>query len=196
MSIIKEKNLKVIVFSRKQDDWKFWEVKFLARARRKGFREILLGKETIPKDDEKFDLNKANEKTKSKICNKNKLAFEELLLSIDTSSGDGRVAFQAVCCCKNDNYKNGNAADTWKQLMDKYTPNITPIKLELKSEFQRCRIWDASQDPDVWILELESIQAWLKEIKSDISDEDFFVHILNGLPLEYEVQVSKLEECF
>jgi len=89
-------------------------VKFLARARRKGFREILLGKETIPKDNEKFDLTNAKEKAKSKICNKNELAFEELILSIDTSTGDGRVAFQAVCCCKSDDYKNGNAADAWK----------------------------------------------------------------------------------
>ena len=31
MSAIKDKALKVIVFSGKQDDWKFWEVKFLAR---------------------------------------------------------------------------------------------------------------------------------------------------------------------
>jgi len=36
MSLIEEKNLKVIVFSGKQEDWKFWEVKFLVRARCKG----------------------------------------------------------------------------------------------------------------------------------------------------------------
>jgi len=128
MSIIEEKNLKVIIFSRKQDDWKFWEVKFLARARRKGFREILLGKETIPKDDGKFDLNKANEKAKSKICDKNELAFEELVLSIDTSGGDSCIAFQSVCCYKNNDYKNGNAADAWKHLMAKYAQDIVPIK--------------------------------------------------------------------
>jgi len=114
MSVVEEKSLKVIAFSGKQDDWKFWEVKFLARARRKGFREILLGKETIPKDDEKFDLTDPKEKAQSEMRDKNELAFEELVLSIDTSTGDGRVAFQAICCCKNDDYKNGNAADAWK----------------------------------------------------------------------------------
>ena len=113
MSVVEEKNLKVIAFSGKQDDWKFWEVKFLARARRKGFREILLGKETIPKDNEKFDLSKPDKKAKSEIRKKNELAFEELVLLIDTSRGDGHVVFQSVCCCKNDDYKNGNAADTW-----------------------------------------------------------------------------------
>jgi len=196
MSVVEEKSLKVIAFSGKQDDWKFWEVKFLARARRKGFREILLGKETIPKDDEKFNLTDPKEKALSEIRDKNELAFEELVLSIDTSSGDGRVAFQAVCCCKNDDYKNGNAADAWARLTAKYAPNIAPIKLELKSEFQWSKLWDAAQDPDVWISELESLRARLKEIKSDISDEDFMIHVLNGLPAEYKVQVSKLEERF
>jgi len=71
----------------KQEEWKFWVVKFLARARHKGFREILLGTIAIPKDSEKFDLTKADEKEKSEIRNKNKLAFKELILSIDTSTG-------------------------------------------------------------------------------------------------------------
>jgi len=33
-------------------------------------------------------------------------------------------------------------------------------------------------------------------MKAGISDEDFIVHVLNGLPKEYKVQVSKLEERF
>jgi len=102
--------------------------------------------------------------------------------------------FQLACCCKNYNYKNSNAANAWKQLMAKYVPNIMPIKLELKSKFQCSKLWDVSQDPNVWISDLGSIQARLKEVKLDIPDEDFMVHILNGLPVEYEVQVSKLEE--
>jgi len=42
MSLFKEQSLKVIVFSGKQEDWKFWEVKFLARERCKGVKEMLL----------------------------------------------------------------------------------------------------------------------------------------------------------
>jgi len=193
MSVVEEKNLKVIAFSGKQDDWKFWEVNFLARARRKGFSEILLGKETIPKDDEKFDLTNPVEKAKSKICEKNELAFKELILLIDTTRGDGHVTFQAVCCCKN---KNGNAANAWAWLTAKYMPNVAPIKLELKSEFQQSKLWNVTQDPIIWILELESLHAQLKGIKSDILDEDFMIHVLNGLSVEYKVQVSKLEEQF
>jgi len=60
------------------------------------------------------------------------LAFEELVLLIDMSNGDGRVAFQLMCSCKSNDYKNGNAADAWKCLCDKYAPNMVLIKLELK----------------------------------------------------------------
>jgi len=140
MSVIEEKSLKVITFSGKQEDWKYWEIKFLARARRKGFREILEGTIPIPKDSEKFNLTKPDEKEQSEIRDKNELAFEELVLSIDTTDGDGKVAFQSICGCRNDDYKNGNAADAWKCLRDKYAPNMAPIKLELKSEFQRTKL--------------------------------------------------------
>jgi len=196
MSLIKEKNLKVIAFNGKQEEWKFWEVKFLARVRRKGFREILLGTITIPKDSEKFDLNKANEKEKSEICNKNELAFEELVLLIDTSTGDGQVAFQSICCCRDNDYKNGNAADAWKRLQDKYAPNLAPMKLELKSKFQPSKLRDVSEDPDIWISKLESICMRLSDMKALISDKDFIIHMLNNLPKDYEVQISKLEERF
>jgi len=43
---------------------------------------------------------------------------------------------------------------------------------------------------------LESICARLKDLSVDILDKDLMVHILNGLPPEYKVQVSKLEERF
>ena len=83
---------------------------------------------------------------------------------------------------------------SYRQVRAKYAPNMAPIKLELKSEFQKTKLRDASEDPDVWISNLESIRARLKDLSADISDEDFIVHVLNGLPAEYEVQVSKLEE--
>jgi len=79
----------------------------------------------IPKDDEKFGLSKPEEKAKSKIREKNELAFEELVLLIDTSRGDSHVAFQLVCCCKNDDNMNGNAAIAWKQLTAKYAPPLS-----------------------------------------------------------------------
>jgi len=103
---------------------------------------------------EKFDLMVPVEKAQSKILDKNELAFEELVLSINTSQGDRRVTFQLVWCCKSNDYKNGNAAEAWKCLTTKYAPNMVPIKLELKPEFQKSKLQDASEDPDISNLEL------------------------------------------
>jgi len=111
-------------------------------------------------------------------------------------NGDGRVAFQSTCCCRSNDYKNGNVADAWKHLHDKYAPNMAPIKLELKSEFQQTKLQDALVDLNVWISNLKLIHARLADMKAGISDEDLFVHVLNSLPKEYEVQINKLEEQF
>ena len=48
-------SIKVIPFSGKAVDWPVWSEKFLARARRKGYKNILLGKEVVP--DDATDLN-------------------------------------------------------------------------------------------------------------------------------------------
>jgi len=133
MSAIEEKALKVIVFSGKQDDWKFWEVKFLACARCKGFRELLLGNMTIPKDSMKLDPNVPAEKKQIEIHEANELAFKELVLSIDTSQPEGRVAFQTICSCMMTDYKNSNATDAWKSLTTKYAPKIAPMRARISA---------------------------------------------------------------
>ena len=48
MSKIEEKSIRVIEFSGKEDDWKYWSVKFLARADLRGFGELLIGEEKLP----------------------------------------------------------------------------------------------------------------------------------------------------
>ena len=47
--------IKVIPISGNAIDWPLWSEKFLARARRKGYKNILLGKEVVP--DDATDLN-------------------------------------------------------------------------------------------------------------------------------------------
>jgi len=56
ISQVEEKGIKVICFDGQQDNWSNWEEKFLARARRKGFKEVLLGTVPIPQDLEQQDL--------------------------------------------------------------------------------------------------------------------------------------------
>jgi len=58
------------------------------------------------------------------------------------------------------------------------------------------KLQDASKAPDVWISQLKDLWARLKDMSTPILDDNFYVHILNNLPAEYEVQVSKLEDRF
>lgn len=43
---------KISKFSGEKDDWSIWKAKFLARARRVGYKDVLLGLEPVPTDKE------------------------------------------------------------------------------------------------------------------------------------------------
>ena len=50
-----------------------------------------------------------------------------------------------------------------------------------------------NQDPDEWITELKELRADLEQMKLKILDEVLFIHILNNLPEEYDMEVKMLE---
>jgi hypothetical protein len=51
MSSEREVLMKTVSFNGKKADFVAWEEKFLAAAKRKGYKEIILGRVVIPKDD-------------------------------------------------------------------------------------------------------------------------------------------------
>jgi len=54
-----DRAIRVISFSGEQTDWSYWEEKFLARAKRKGYKGVLLGTVAVPKDSDTIDENTA-----------------------------------------------------------------------------------------------------------------------------------------
>ena len=71
MSMV-EKNLRVIEFSGKKDDWKVWSRKWLARASMKGYKNVVIGKQKIPTKTEYEDAlqkDTQNASDKSQIKN-------------------------------------------------------------------------------------------------------------------------------
>jgi len=148
MSEPDDKPIRGIAFDGKLSEWPIWEEKFMARARRRGYKEILLGTATVPKDSEKIDAMATDAKEKTKLKKLNELAYEELILSINTSEGSGKVVFQIIKGCKTTDYKDGDSRLAWKRLTDKFAPKKAPNKLELKMEFNKCVLKNASQDPD------------------------------------------------
>ena len=47
--------IRVIPFCGKADEWPIWSEKFLAKSKRYGFKDVLVGKLSIPKADEVID---------------------------------------------------------------------------------------------------------------------------------------------
>jgi len=183
MSQVEVKSIKVLCFDGQQGNWSYWEEMFLARARKKGFKKVLLATVPIPQDSEQLDLGTDEGKAKKNARDMNELAYEEeLVLSIDMSTSSSMVAFELIKACKTMANKNGECALAWKQLVAKYAPKLAPTKMELKLEFQRSHLKPADADPNEWITELEGIQMQLKNMNSDISNEDFCIHVINNLP--------------
>ena len=67
MSENNKKTIRILPFNWKKKNWAMWEEKFLARAKREGYKNILLGKETAPKDSETTDLSPDTGKEKKKL---------------------------------------------------------------------------------------------------------------------------------
>jgi hypothetical protein len=101
--------IRVIPFCGKSDEWPIWSEKFLAKAKRYGFKNVLIGKLSIPKADEEFDEDSVTGKKMKNAIEVNELAYTELLLSIDVKTSFGKVAFNIVRGCKSEDYPDGNA---------------------------------------------------------------------------------------
>ena len=68
--------LKLIPFDGKTENWRMWSAKFLARAGRKGTKDVLLGRVTIPN----FDDDEAKEnKELIDASKKNQEIYEDLI---------------------------------------------------------------------------------------------------------------------
>ena len=145
MSSTEEKNInKIIEFDGK--GFKIWARKFLARANRKGYKKLLTGTTPIPtitqfeaSEDEANDAKK----TIVKNWNLNELAFEDLLLSINTKTSSGTTAFNLVDTCTTSDQPDGNCKIAWDRLVSKYQPKTAPSYIQLKKDLRTAelRIW-------------------------------------------------------
>ena len=121
MATAKEERITIIPFDGSTKQWKIWSMKFLAQARRKGYKDILTGKETVPNDNAPTPLSDADDKLRKL----NELAYEDIILSMDGSKTTGRVALRLVETATMD-MADGNAREAWKKLTDKYQPDRAP----------------------------------------------------------------------
>ena len=184
--------IRVIPFCGKVDEWPIWSEKFLSKAKRCGFKELLLGKWSIPRADEEIDITSDTGKEKSRIIEMNDIAFTELILSIDVTTSSGKTAFNLVKGCKTKDHPDGNAASAWERLKNKYEPVSAPTLVKLEKQFRELSL-KKGQDPEVWITELEDLRVRLETMGSSISENQFMIHILNNLTSDYELQLAMME---
>ena len=194
----KIETIRVLKFSGAKEDWSVWEEKFLARAKGKGYRDVLKGKTTVPDDSHVIDESTDAGKLELKARQANENAYEDLILSIDGDTREGRIAFGIVKGCKTKELPDGNAELAWTRLTNRYQSKSIPTLLKLKKDFMNSKFKDYN-DPDVWITSLEEIQAKIIEIAPSkteyhISDESIMVHVINGLPKAYDIERNELEK--
>jgi hypothetical protein len=151
-SIVKyyEMSIRVITFSGKKKDWTAWEEKFLAKSKRRGYKDVLLGKITIPKSTENLDPADPDEEKLIAIQELNESGYTDLILSMDTEISSGKVAFNIVWNSKSKDYEDGNIKVAFKNLRLKYAPQNAPSLAKLHKSFNGASL-KKNVDPDVFI---------------------------------------------
>ena len=90
MSNTEIKAICVLEFSGKKSDWEGWSEKFLARAKRKGYKQLLLEKAKVPTESE---ITGGDSEVK-KQGEFNEEAFEDIILSINHTTREGKNSVQ------------------------------------------------------------------------------------------------------
>jgi DNA-binding cell septation regulator SpoVG len=63
----------------------------------------------------------------------------------------------------------------------------------LEKQFCHCAL-KKSQDPEIWLTELEDLQMKLEDLGSSITDNQFMIHILNNMTTDYGLQLAMMEK--
>jgi hypothetical protein len=183
-----EKTIKIVQFSGKQEDWRKWSRKFLARATMKKYKGVLLGTTIVPAESDVLDLRTNEGKAAKAARDANEIGYNELLLCSDDD-----VVFATVDSACTADLPSGSARLAWQNLEAKFEPKTSASKVELRRQFTTTILEDESVHPDSWLASLEKIRQQLAGMNSPISDNDMILHILCNLPRAYETLSEQLE---
>lgn len=170
------------MFSGKTNDWVVWKEKYLAKAKKKGYKDILVGDREIPEEQEQE--TKEEIRAREDAEDDNEEAYSDLILSMaDTDAGN--VAFSIIRNAKTKYLPDGDSALAWKNMEAKYSPKTAPTEMSLYNEFHSSKL-QRGDDPDIWLCRLEDLRFRLEEMGTKMQDRIFLMHILNNLTPEYE----------
>ena len=114
MSETKEETIRVISFDGKKVSWPSWKAKFLARAKRKGYKPVVQGKVTIVPETIEILDDDPNKEEKLKNRDLNEFGYSNLILSINCSTPTGQAAFNLIKNTVSTDYPDGHVGKAWK----------------------------------------------------------------------------------
>ena len=176
---------KVILFDGTKKNWPMWKVKFMTRANRKGYKQLLTGDTDIP-DKGTVDNDEL------KLLKKADLAYEDMVMAIDGTKTQGKVVFNILHGSTSTNKPDGDCAVAWKRLNEKFEPKTAPNRLLLSKQYQNASL-RAGADPSAFITYMEELKVKLDEMGYNIPETQFIDQVLNNLTEEYELEVKILE---
>src|SRR5210317_239665 len=188
MSDLVLKSVKVIEFSGKKTDCPVWLRKFKAFATTRLFKDILLGKVTVPDDSVTIDPSTEDGKKLLKLREKNKEAYMTLVMCCMDN-----VCLGAVDAARTEKFVEGNAKLVWENLLEMFKPKTMSNKTALIKEFTNSKLTDMTRNPDTWMDELVYIRQKLRDVSVNKMDDEIVMHVLNNLPEEYNMLVQVLE---
>ena len=183
-----EKTIRILPFSGLKKDWRKWQAKFIAKARIKGYYQILVGNEVAPRFDAVQDNTEVGKANKL-LLKANEVGFATLMFAMESE-----VCLSMVESSITNEQPEGCLRTAWKKLCKKFEPTTKLALTDLKKEFQE-RHLEVGEDPDEWILDLERINFRLeRDFKKKIDEDDMTIHILNNIDGDdYDNVIEKLE---
>ena len=152
-----EKSICIIKFLEKKTDWDSWSEKFLLCGKWKGYKKLLVstgatpGVEKIPTQKEYESALEGNEDLNKMIVKTgelNKLAYEDLILLINTTTSACKVAFGLVKNAKSEDFLEGICKVASNMLVSKYALHTASSLKKLKSVFHNSKLESVNKDPN------------------------------------------------
>ena len=106
-----EKMIRVITFSRKQEDWRRWSCKFVTFATVKGYQDVLLRNIKAPREDAVINPNNTQDVVRMVVQKANQDAYMALILTCEDN-----ISFGAVDEAVSNDLPSKNAAHAWWNL--------------------------------------------------------------------------------
>ena len=181
-----DKSVKIITFSGKKADWKFWSKKFCSYVHIKGGEPVWDAKpEDIPKESEVIDISNDDGKAKAKLKSLNKSMMGLLNLCLSNGTDEEEKAFDIVTLAADSDtdYKLGNFPKIWKCLQEEYEPiNVDEIEAMI-DKYHNLKL-KGGEDPTIYVARADTMRVRLSAMGITKSDEEHMLHCMRKLPVK------------